>query len=223
MPRSAYMAQRGGCIVSREALLFNTDDIPEIETDPANEWYTPALLIEAARLVMDSIELDPASTARANLVVRAERYFTQKENGLAQDWTCRSLFINPPYGSTGHLFKKAAWQGQSIARMFLDKLKAEYDAGRVGQAIALVKADPKSSTFQPLWSWGPICFCRDRIYFDRPHKRPEKIQFGTSLVYLGDPEGESRFIDVFRAFGRVARAVDTPPPILATNDRLWHE
>lgn len=221
-----HMAQRP-VVYRPAATLFGMRDLAERAYDEANEWYTPAYLCAAAREVMSGIELDPASCERANMAVQAERFFTQEQDGLARDWTCRSLWLNPPFGTSGHLWRGedgrgAAYQGQSLAAMFVSKLTEEYRAGRVRQAILLYKADPKNRVFQKLWDLGPICLCADRIYFSRPNKPDEKIQFGTALTYMGPPEGEARFIDVFRQFGRVARAVDEPPAQpLIRNGKLW--
>jgi hypothetical protein len=60
-----------------------------------NEWYTPPDLIEAARQLMDGIDLDPASNEAAQTVIRASTYFTEQHDGLAHDvkaielWPCR--------------------------------------------------------------------------------------------------------------------------------------
>ena len=63
----------------------------------SNEHYTPPSIVEAAREVMGGIDLDPASCRKANRHIKAERYFTQKDNGYLQDWHGR-VFLNPPGG-----------------------------------------------------------------------------------------------------------------------------
>ncbi len=63
-----------------------------------DEWYTPAPVIEAARRLMGSIDLDPASCETANQVVKATRYFTISDDALQQDWS-GNVWCNPPFGA----------------------------------------------------------------------------------------------------------------------------
>lgn len=115
----------------------------------ANEWYTPRQYIDAARITMGSIDLDPASCAEANSIVGAARYYTASENGLAQPWA-GCVFLNPPYLSlTGNAGQYPAWTR---------KLVDSYELGFVEQAILLIPVHPERRWFQPLYRY-PICFC----------------------------------------------------------------
>ena len=50
-----------------------------------SEWYTPPPIIESARSVMGGIDLDPASSEKAQETVRAEGFFTAEDDGLTRD------------------------------------------------------------------------------------------------------------------------------------------
>lgn len=181
----------------------------------SNEWWTQAKYVEAARLVLGGIDLDPASCPDANQTVRAIRYYTKEQDGLAQPWYGRT-WLNPPFSRVN--VARGMEPGdhpKSMLQAWIDKLISEHRCGNVPAAILLTKADPKQKWFQPLWDYT-ICFSRDRVYFNRPGLEPEKMMFGTVFVYLGpDPE---KFVSVFRQFGRIARAVDEPLPEPVT---LW--
>lgn len=165
----------------------------------SNEWYTPALYVEAVREVFDGcIQLDPASCLQANEVVRAERYYSLAEDGLAQPWNAETLFLNPPYG------------GQ--AGIWAQRLISEYESGNVGQAILLVFACTSEVWFRPLYTY-PICFAEKRIRFYGPNGKGQTAPRGSALVYLGhDP---ARFTSVFSSLGQVVvpnRASDAAQP-----------
>jgi hypothetical protein len=70
----------------------------DTEKPKTAEWYTPARYMVLVREVLGDIDLDPASTAEANQVVRAKVFYDQASNGLARDWRAKTLFLNPPYG-----------------------------------------------------------------------------------------------------------------------------
>lgn len=165
----------------------------------SNEWYTMPRYIAAARQVMGGIELDPASCFEANRIVGAEHYYTQADNGLLQDWTCETMWLNPPYGKQ---------YGHSGISAFIDMLIAEYAAGRVKSAILLAMDDSSTKWFHRLADY-PICFADHKVHFYTTQptaKKPTATHMhGTIFVYFG--RNEQRFIDVFSQFGPVFKRV----------------
>ncbi len=179
-----------------------------------NEWYTRGVYIEAAREVMGSIELDPASCSAANAIVKAERYYTQEQNGLAQEWRARSLWLNPPYGQSA----KMRGMHLSTIKLFVDKCLDAYQRGDVQQAIILATTEVNAKWFYPLWQY-PICIPDHRVNFIVPTRQHTYSQmFGTCFVYLGP--SEQRFVDVFTRFGHVVKSVGAPVQSVSTPE-LW--
>ncbi|MBQ0166904.1 MAG: hypothetical protein KBT02_07360 [Treponema sp.] len=58
------------------------------------EWETPQDLFDALNKI-HRFTLDPASTDDN---AKCDKHFTEKENGLLQNWGGYSVFCNPPYG-----------------------------------------------------------------------------------------------------------------------------
>jgi ParB family chromosome partitioning protein len=143
-----------------------------------NEWFTPPFYVEAARTVMGSIELDPASCEVANRTVGADRYFTKEDNALMHPWVAESVFLNPPYG-------RVVPGGASNLGIFTSYLLEQYVCGNTKQAVLLVPANTATSWFAPLWSF-PICFPWYRIQcLQRDGKPTANASLGTCFVYLG--------------------------------------
>lgn len=71
------------------------------------EWYTPAPFVEAARLTMGGIDLDPASHEEANERIQATRFYDEIMDGLTLPWSGR-VFLNPPGGQVNQFWEMAA-------------------------------------------------------------------------------------------------------------------
>src|SRR5258708_39058797 len=180
----------------------------------SNEWYTPAKYIEAAREVMGSIDLDPASSDLANETVKARHYYTKEDNGLEQMWFGRT-WLNPPFGriqTPGQKMNQGIW---------IRKLLKEDQRGHVDQALLLTTCRPDTSWFSALWDF-PICFTDHKVGFYLPEEgrilQEHNHGQGTIFVYMG--LWEQRFIEVFSKFGRIAKAIDTPKPVPVSLE-LW--
>jgi phage N-6-adenine-methyltransferase len=134
------------------------------------EWYTPAEYVEAARAVLGSIDLDPASSDEAQKTVQAARYFTVAEDGLAHDWF-GTVWLNPPYS-------------QPAIAEFVSKLIAAYQRGDVTAAILLTNSSTDTAWFhEAAEAAAAICFTRGRVKFIGPGGAGEE---GGEVAPVGD-------------------------------------
>lgn len=140
-----------------------------------NCWFTPPHIIEAARAALGAIDLDPASCAEANKVVKAATFYTAEQDGLRKTWGGR-VFLNPPYDRV------------SISRFTL-KLVDAYNDGTVSAAIALVNNSTDTYWWQELLREAQaVCFIMGRVRFTLPRalKRKTTTPFqGSTAMYLG--------------------------------------
>lgn len=169
-------------------------DHQRIHSSQSIEWYTPRRIIEAARAVMATIDLDPASCDLANRTVQAPRYFTKDDDGLSREW-CGNVWLNPPYGRIN---------GKSAQGLWSAKCLTEFQAGRINQAVLLVNAATGEQWFQRLWDY-PVCFTR-RIKFYNAEGEQGGPTHGNALVYLGPLT--PKFIEVASGLGTVVMKVD---------------
>ncbi|MDD3827414.1 MAG: DNA N-6-adenine-methyltransferase [Anaerolineae bacterium] len=181
------------CQAKSGPLLAETSDTP-ISAVPGydgDEWYTPVEYLEAARAVMGDIDLDPASCAAAQEVVQAKVFFTKEDDGLAREWRGQ-IWLNPPYSA-------------ALAPRFIDKLCAEYDAGRLDEAVVLVNNATDTAWFHNLLGRFPACFLRKRVPFWRPGHNGGGARQGQVIFYLGPKVSE--FWRVFSLLGVVVWAI----------------
>lgn len=158
------------------------------------EWYTPITIIETARKVLGSIDLDPASNAEANARVMAFEFYTKEQNGLKLPWD-GSVFCNPPGGRVGN---------KSLTSLFWDKLMHE----PIDHAIFICfSIEAMQTTQKSIMSVGefPFCVPRKRIAFDRPDgTRGSSPSHCNLIVYVPNTKDESAaFWNVFSELGMV--------------------
>lgn len=132
------------------------------------EWYTPAGIIESARLVMGSIDLDPASNSVANEVVKADTFYTQEDDGLSRDWY-GNVFMNPPYA-------------RGMVSEFCNKLVSE--DGNITQWIVLINCISGTPYFHRLLDVSNVfCFVRGFLRFGGPTgSAPQKSMYSSAII-----------------------------------------
>lgn len=155
----------------------------------SDEWYTPKVYIEAARLVLGEIELDPASCALANTVVKAERYIDKAHDGLRLPWCTGGLWLNPPYSAT---------------QEWVDRLIEEFDGERTDAALILVNNATETRWFQTLLRRFPVCFPASRLQFWRHDHENVGARQGQAIFLLTRDRAQiGNFTAAFGQFGPV--------------------
>jgi phage N-6-adenine-methyltransferase len=152
------------------------------------EWYTPKEYIEAARSVFGAIDLDPATSAVAQKIVKAKRYYTIDDDGLDDDWDGH-VWLNPPYA------QMAQW---------VDKLLVEYRAEKVSAAILLSSNGTDTEWFHQAAAVATaICFTKGRIKFVDGNGAGDRSSPPTGSAFLYFGTEIERFHKVFGKFGTV--------------------
>ena len=152
------------------------------------EWYTPGQYIEAARQVMGAIDLDRASCKAAQKAVKARRFFSLDDDGLAQPWSGR-VFLNPPF----HM---------PAIRRFVFRLCDFVESKAVSEAILLTNDNTDTTWWQRAAALSSaICFHSKRIAFYNSAGKWSAPTNGQTLFYFGPRT--SVFVDAFSAFGLV--------------------
>jgi len=149
------------------------------------EWFTPAEYLDAARNVLGTIDLDPASCAKAQETVQASTYLTAEQDGLERPWQGR-VWLNPPYGQVDR---------------FAAKLCEAHRSGAVPEALLLTNNATETAWFQQTARMASaLCLPAGRIQFaDQTGTVQKQPLQGQAILYFG-PDVQ-RFIERFTVFG----------------------
>lgn len=186
------------------------------------DHYTPSEYANAARYVLGAIDLDPASCAQANAIVRATCFYTKETNGLEQPWLGR-VYVNPPGDPRGRLIK-AFWRRACKHALYGGPdavvLWAGYSMGPIPRLHSCEPFDdgtpcpgPMSWPFVIIGPQGPCTTNGGRIcWIDGETGRPgTQPGHGNYFCLLGGNHAQrKRFAERFGAFGSYT-AQNRPP------------
>ena len=111
----------------------------------SDDWSTPGFLFEALNAEFH-FTLDPAASPSN---AKCPKFFTWMEDGLTQDWTGETVFLNPPYGR-----KIGRW----VAKAYKTSL-----SGSV--VVCLLPARTDTVWWHLYCAKGEIRFLRGRLKF----------------------------------------------------------
>ena len=145
----------------------------------SNEWETPQDLFDKLNTKYH-FTLDPCCTHEN---AKCDKHYTQKENGLLQDWSGEIVFCNPPYGrEIGKWVEKAyreAINGKKIVMLIPARVDTKwfhqylYNKEEQGIRVEFIKGRLKFIN-RTLLSWredgnfkaSPATFASMLIYFN---------------------------------------------------------
>jgi len=148
-------------------------------------YFTPGFIIEAARVTLGGIDLDPASSEAANKSVRASVFFTGR--GLEQPW-CGRVWMNHPFSREGN-------------PLWVNKLVSEFGSKNVSAACCITFAATSEKWFRQLL-YFPQCFLQPRTNYYLPDGSLKKgVTKGSVVTYMGP--NLKRFRQAFAGLGVV--------------------
>ena len=136
---------------------------------------------------MGAIDVDPASSEKANEIVKARLFYTVDNDGRRQPWK-GNVWMNPPYA-------------QPLIAEFCELLLGKYQGGEVQQACVLVNNATETLFYQDmLEACEAVCFIKGRVKFidEQGIESGAPLQ-GQTVLYFGDRL--AAFTQMFQAFG----------------------
>ena len=141
----------------------------------SNDWATPQDLFD--NLNEEFIfTLDPCANAGN---AKCQKYFTQKQDGLKQDWQGETVFCNPPYG-------------REISKW----VEKAYQESRKSNTTVVMLLPSRTDTkwfHEYILPYGQIRFIRGRLKFgDSQNSAPFPSMIVVFGTYLSVQGGQNR-------------------------------
>lgn len=127
-----------------------------------HDWETPPEFFDKINAEFH-FTLDPCATPAT---AKCEKYYTPAENGLVQDWSGETCFVNPPYGR-----ELPKW------------IKKCYEESKRAKVVMLIPARTDTRAFHDyIYNYAEIRFIKGRIKFRVDGKEGGVAPFPSMLV-----------------------------------------
>jgi hypothetical protein len=177
----------------------------------------PDLAATTAAFFGGSIDLDPASSDDANLIIQADRFFTWRENGLKQPWKADSVYLFPPKSTLNgeeqpkdiRLFQKNLRFKKSAQRVWLELCYKKWLRNEFGHAVIfLTSSEVALLVTQKIGFDFPLCVLAERPkLLKEKDLKPVKAKVFGFVYYLPSQlnyeDSIRRFTEHYSSLGRV--------------------
>lgn len=179
-------AREKGEIPVRQHVL-NKIKFPHVSQNTGqSEWFTPSEYIEKARKIMGSIDIDPATTEKANKKIKASIIYTKEKSGIDKVWK-GNVWMNPPYS-------------QPLISEFCGTFLHNWIDDNIKQGMILINNATETEFAQSLLKHcSVVCFPKGRVRFLDENEKPGAPLQGQMLIYFGD--NLDSFIKEFSCIG----------------------
>jgi phage N-6-adenine-methyltransferase len=133
------------------------------ENMTTNDYYTPKWLFDQMDLEFD---IDVAAPKQGIPWIPAKAWFSQENDGLAQNWGGKLVWMNPPFSNTTPWVHKFMENNNGMALLVVSRSKWFAELWDRADAIMATPADLK---------------------FERPDGNAKAISFQTFLFAMGEP------------------------------------
>lgn len=178
------------------------------------EWYTPRWITQPAQDMMGGIDLDPATSVKANQYgIHANRIYTAETNGLGKEWFGK-VWLNHPFGKpekpcsplcTKKTCKKRGHHNPAYKPGSIDWITHyldQYTTGNITESITITYVSPDTAWGHKLFAYPNLFFNKRIAYIDGNTLKPiNGVQKPSMLTYLGN--NLTRFKLYFREYGTI--------------------
>jgi len=184
------------------------------------DFVSPADVIGTTTAFFNGeIDLDPASSEHANTLVCANKFFTEKNNGLNQSWKAKNIYLYPPREFlTGSeqpesplLFTRRRKFQKSKQRVWLEETHRRYLKQEFEEAIVfLTSTDVALRVTQKINLDLPFCVMKElpKLAFDAPGLPESNAQRCLGFIlyfpcFLNYEKRIEQFKQLYSLLGRV--------------------
>ena len=153
------------------------------EKEDRDSRFTPADFMEHIYAAFGAVDLDPCAHPLSPVVARRRIILSNGGDGLADEWSGKLVFVNPPFSAQLRWLRRAYEQWQ---------------ASNVDTVVCLVPVRTDSAWFHDtLSAVADIYLLQGRVRFLNSRGKGQHTPFSLMIVTLGANEGQkSRFAEL---------------------------